>query len=82
MIHNPDAGDDQQPSGDELLGLIRGAGHTTAYQSSKEADWDKALKEPGDLVAVAGGDGIVGQGCQETHRETRSYRRPAAGNRQ
>ena len=61
MIHNPNAGDDQQPSGDELLGLIRGAGHTTAYQSSKEADWDKALKEPGDLVAVAGGDGIVGK---------------------
>ena len=61
MIHNPDAGNDQQPSGDELLGLIRGAGHTAAYQSSKEADWDKALKEPGDLVAVAGGDGIVGK---------------------
>jgi len=31
------------------------------YQSSKEKKWKKALKKPGDLVAVAGGDGTVGK---------------------
>jgi diacylglycerol kinase (ATP) len=61
LIHNPDAGDDQQPSRDELLGLIRSAGQTVFYQSSKADNWDQALKEPGDIVAVAGGDGMVGQ---------------------
>ena len=60
MIHNPDAGDDQQPSADQLLGLIEDAGHAAVYQSSREDDWDKALDEPADIVAVAGGDGIVG----------------------
>jgi diacylglycerol kinase family enzyme len=31
------------------------------YQSSKEKKWKKALKKPGDIVAVAGGDGTVGK---------------------
>ena len=30
------------------------------YQSSKHADWQRSLDEPTDLVAVAGGDGVVG----------------------
>lgn len=60
LIHNPDAGDDQQPSGDELLELIRRAGHTARYQSSKDENWLSALEQPCDIVAVAGGDGIVG----------------------
>jgi diacylglycerol kinase (ATP) len=60
LIHNPDAGDDQQPSSDELLGLIRDAGHTTRYQSSKDENWHSALEQPCDIVAVAGGDGIIG----------------------
>ncbi|MEX0806312.1 MAG: diacylglycerol kinase family protein [Candidatus Binatia bacterium] len=61
LIHNPDAGSDDQPSGDELLELIRRAGHEPTYRSSKAKDWDTALEEPSDLVAVAGGDGIVGK---------------------
>ncbi|HSE88666.1 MAG TPA: diacylglycerol kinase family protein [Candidatus Binatia bacterium] len=60
MIHNPDAGDDQQPSSDELLGLIRHAGHTSLYQSSKDENWQGALEQSCDIVAVGGGDGIVG----------------------
>jgi diacylglycerol kinase family enzyme len=60
LIHNPDAGDDQQPSSDELLGLIRDAGHTARYQSSKDENWHSALEQPCDIVAVAGGDGIIG----------------------
>jgi diacylglycerol kinase family enzyme len=41
--------------------LIRGAGHAVVYQATTAADWDRALREPSDIVAVAGGDGIVGQ---------------------
>ena len=61
LIHNPDAGGDNQPSGDDILELIHKAGHAATLQSSKDADWDKALQEPADLIAVAGGDGMVGQ---------------------
>lgn len=60
LIHNPEAGDDQQPSADELLGLIRHAGHTAHYQSSKDENWHSVLEQSCDIVAVAGGDGIVG----------------------
>jgi diacylglycerol kinase family enzyme len=60
LIHNPNAGS-HPPSGDELISLIRGAGHSVIYQSSAVAEWQRVLKEPTDLVAVAGGDGIVGQ---------------------
>src|SRR5687768_18029855 len=60
VIHNPDAGNGDQPSGEEIIELIRRAGHEPRYQSSKEDGWQTALEDPGDLVAVAGGDGIVG----------------------
>ena len=61
LIHNPDAGGDNQPSGDDLLELIHKAGHSATFQSSKDAGWDKVLQEAADVVAVAGGDGMVGQ---------------------
>ncbi|MGH7872623.1 MAG: diacylglycerol/lipid kinase family protein [Candidatus Binatia bacterium] len=61
LIHNPDAGGDHRPSGDDLLELIHKAGHSATFQSSKDAGWDKALEKASDLVAVAGGDGMVGQ---------------------
>jgi len=61
LIHNPEAGNDEPSSGDELLRLIRDAGHSVLYQSSKHADWRQPFEEPTDLVAVAGGDGIVGK---------------------
>lgn len=60
LIHNPEAGSDEQPSGDDLARLIRKAGHSMIYQSSKHADWQRSLEEPTDLIAVAGGDGVVG----------------------
>ena len=61
LIHNPSAGDDKQPSGDELVRLIRAAGHKVSYQSSKDKKWKKALKKTCDIVAVAGGDGTIGK---------------------
>ena len=61
LIHNPDAGDDQSPSGDELIELIHRAGYTVTYQSSRDENWHGTLEEPCDIVAVAGGDGMVGQ---------------------
>jgi diacylglycerol kinase (ATP) len=61
LVHNPDAGDDEQASAGDLLGLIRGAGHAVTYQSSRAENWHTALTEPGDIVAVAGGDGMVGK---------------------
>jgi diacylglycerol kinase (ATP) len=61
LIHNPDAGDDAKPSGDQILRLIRQAGHKAKYQSSKEKAWKRALKKPCDIIAVAGGDGTVGR---------------------
>jgi diacylglycerol kinase family enzyme len=60
LIHNPSAGGEEQPSGDKLVGLIRNQGHRVVYHSLKDSYWDDALKEPGDLVAAAGGDGLVG----------------------
>ena len=61
LIHNEEAGEDEHPSIDELLALIRGAGHGVRYQSSGGDAWQRALEEdPGDLVAVVGGDGTVG----------------------
>lgn len=60
LIHNPEAGSDDQPSAEELMRLIREAGHAAVYQTSKRAEWQRVLDEPADLVAVAGGDGVVG----------------------
>jgi diacylglycerol kinase (ATP) len=61
LIYNPDAGGDNQPSPGHLMELIHSAGHEATCHSCKESGWNKALGEPVDLVAVAGGDGIVGQ---------------------
>jgi diacylglycerol kinase family enzyme len=57
LVHNPQAGDEDH-SRDRLLKLISNAGYEAMYVSSKE-DLDTALQEPGDLVAIAGGDGTV-----------------------
>jgi diacylglycerol kinase (ATP) len=61
LIHNPAAGVEDQPSADDVAKLIRGAGHSVLFQSSSHADWKKLLQENADLIAVAGGDGIVGK---------------------
>ncbi len=60
LIHNPHAGENEHPSLDEVLAMIEAAGHEVTCQSSKGTNWDQALEDPGDLVAVAGGDGSVG----------------------
>jgi diacylglycerol kinase family enzyme len=60
LIHNPEAGGDDQPTGEDLVGLIRSVGHSVLYQTSKNAEWQRALEQATDLVAVAGGDGVVG----------------------
>jgi diacylglycerol kinase family enzyme len=60
LIHNRSAGEEEHPSVEELMAFIGAAGHDVTYQSSKDDRWETALQDPGDLVAVAGGDGTVG----------------------
>jgi diacylglycerol kinase (ATP) len=59
LIHNPGAGKHGKEDLQKLLDLMRDAGHEVRYKSAKDDDWVKALDEPADLVAVAGGDGTV-----------------------
>ena len=61
LIHNPDAGTGTRVTADQLLRPIGNAGHTATYQSSKARNWHRALDVPADIIAVAGGDGIVGR---------------------
>ena len=61
LIHNPGAGDDDQPDGKALEALVREAGHAVRYQSTDDDAWQAVLDEPADIVAVAGGDGTVGR---------------------
>jgi diacylglycerol kinase family enzyme len=61
LIHNPAAGVEDQPSADDMANWIRAAGHSVIYRSSNHADWKNLLQESADLIAVAGGDGIVGK---------------------
>ena len=65
LIHNPEAGKEQQSSGEELTRMVEAAGHAVRYQSCKRAGWREALDQPADLVAIAGGDGIVGAVARE-----------------
>lgn len=60
LIHNPDAGSTDESCADEIANSIRAAGHSLVCQSCRSAGWENALLEPADLIAVAGGDGIVG----------------------
>jgi diacylglycerol kinase family enzyme len=59
LLHNPGAGQHAKKDLDRLLALIRECGHEVRYKSAKDDGWAKALDEPCDLVAVAGGDGTV-----------------------
>jgi diacylglycerol kinase (ATP) len=61
LIHNPSAGGGDSSDADAMIAMIRAAGHSVAYHSSKEENWQEALKAPADLVAVAGGDGPLGK---------------------
>jgi diacylglycerol kinase (ATP) len=62
VLHNADAGDDDtQTSRDQVIRLIREAGHKAKYFSTEDKKWEKALKKSCDIIAVAGGDGTVGK---------------------
>jgi diacylglycerol kinase family enzyme len=61
LIHNSDAGSEESCSANELLGLVREAGHAATQYSLKDKNWESALQTPVDIVAVAGGDGTVGK---------------------
>ncbi len=60
LIHNPKAGDEDRPECEDLLELIRAAGHEATAHSSKDDYLTAVLEEAPDLVAIAGGDGTVG----------------------
>jgi diacylglycerol kinase family enzyme len=60
LIHNPNAGVDEFPSTSDLLAIIRAAGHAVTCYPPDDDTLDRTLEDPGDLVAVAGGDGTVG----------------------
>jgi diacylglycerol kinase family enzyme len=59
LIYNPTAGDGVSSQLRELVDLIQAAGHEVLCRSSKDPLMKAALADPGDLVAVAGGDGTV-----------------------
>lgn len=61
LLHNAGAGDDDQPDAQQLIGLVRDAGHAVSYRSTRDDDWTTALNEPADVIAVAGGDGTIGR---------------------
>lgn len=59
LMHNPRAGSGNGPGAEELVEMLRTAGHTVAYQSTKDRGARWALLDAGDLVIAAGGDGTV-----------------------
>lgn len=58
LVHNEAAGSGQHA--DDLVRLLKNAGHTVRHRSSKK-DWMKLLQKPTDMVVVAGGDGTLGK---------------------
>jgi diacylglycerol kinase family enzyme len=59
LIHNPASGDDAQPSAEDLIALLRFAGHDVTYRSCHDENWIDSLEDPGELLAIAGGDGTI-----------------------
>lgn len=59
VIHNPSAGPEPHER-DEVIACLRGAGwECAAFRSSKEDGFSESLREPADIIVVAGGDGTV-----------------------
>jgi diacylglycerol kinase (ATP) len=58
LMHNPGAGD-QTLKAKKLTGWLEDLGYRVNYQSTRKKKFLEALKDPGDLVVVAGGDGTV-----------------------
>ena len=59
LVHNPGSGSAERADRAALERLIRGAGHEPDYCSCRDEDWRSAVRQPYDVVAVAGGDGTV-----------------------
>jgi diacylglycerol kinase (ATP) len=59
LIHHPAAGGRVEGDTDALIELLRTESHEVCEQSAAEADWERALDRPADVIAVAGGDGTV-----------------------
>lgn len=57
LLHNPKAGEEGHGK-EELISLIKSAGFTCRYSSTKVWDWDE-FEEDIDFIIVAGGDGTV-----------------------
>ena len=57
-MHNPKAGDAKHGR-KQLMAALAGAGHDAVYQSTKERGFKEALKQPTELILVAGGDGTT-----------------------
>ena len=60
LLFNPGAGRGDG-SADELRRVIEAAGHQVEVRRTSKSGVAGALREPGELVAVAGGDGTVGR---------------------
>jgi diacylglycerol kinase family enzyme len=58
LVHNPKSGDDDHSS-EQIARLIRDAGHDVSSCCSN-TDWRQKLDGSVELVAIAGGDGTVG----------------------
>jgi diacylglycerol kinase (ATP) len=60
LIHNPSAGGSTLASSADLEAALCAIGlEATHRPTASEADLERALDDPGDLVVVAGGDGTV-----------------------
>ena len=57
LVYNPFAGDERH-EGEHLLERLEEAGHDARLVSGRKK-LARQLEDPGELVAVAGGDGIV-----------------------
>lgn len=57
LIYNENAGSAESQS--DIVELISRVGFTVTCFSKKKRDIEKALKEPADIIAIAGGDGAV-----------------------
>ena len=59
LVHNPNAGDRRTPDSAEMVSAIEALGWKAAVVERGELD--RGLRNPGEAVLVAGGDGTVGQ---------------------
>ena len=58
LIYNPSAGMDK-PHKDELISLFTEKGYEVKFVESDADDISQQLEDPGELVAIAGGDGTI-----------------------